>query len=299
MPRRRVTFAAGFVSALLLSSFGARAQVEIRSLTGIIEGHEVGGVTIDMIGNIYAADFGDVVWRLTPEGERRELASGMYGTSGNAIDHEGNLLQASFYGDAITRIDRKGQATPFVTRGLSRPAGIAINRQSREVHVTNCRSNSIVKVAPDGTAVPFAKSELFNCPYGAAFDRDGNLYVVNFQDNRMMKVDPKGTVVLFATVSAKGLGHLCFKSDRFYVTAFSSHEIYEVTLDGTAKRILGNGERAIVDGSGADARLSFPMGIACHPWAPRLYVNEDANESGAVLPRRSIIRVITLESATS
>jgi hypothetical protein len=128
----RVALAAGFVSALLLASVSARAQTEIRSLTGIIEGHEVGGVTIDMIGNIYAADFGDIVWKLTPEGERREFASGLYGTAGNAIDNQGNLLQSSFYGDAITKIDRKGQATPFVTRGLSRPAGIAINRQTGE-----------------------------------------------------------------------------------------------------------------------------------------------------------------------
>jgi hypothetical protein len=110
----------------------------------------------------------------------------------------------------------------------------------------------------------------------------------------MMKIDPKGAVAPFATISEKGLGHLCFKGDRFYVTAFWSHEIYEVTLDKTVKRILGNGERAIVDGVGAKARLSFPMGIACHPWAPRLYINEDVNDSGAALPRRSIIRVITL-----
>jgi hypothetical protein len=29
-----------------------------------------------MIGNIYAADFGDVVWKVTPEGERTEFATG-------------------------------------------------------------------------------------------------------------------------------------------------------------------------------------------------------------------------------
>ena len=45
-------------AALFMSSAPIGAQVEIRSLTGTIEGHEVGGVTIDMIGNVYAADFG-------------------------------------------------------------------------------------------------------------------------------------------------------------------------------------------------------------------------------------------------
>lgn len=47
------------VSALLIAAVSAHAQTEIRSLTGIIEGHRVGGVTVDLIGNIYVADFGD------------------------------------------------------------------------------------------------------------------------------------------------------------------------------------------------------------------------------------------------
>jgi hypothetical protein len=40
------------VSALLIAAVSAHAQTEIRSLTGVIEGHRVGGVTVDLIGNI-------------------------------------------------------------------------------------------------------------------------------------------------------------------------------------------------------------------------------------------------------
>ena len=84
-----------FVLALLFAPVSVRAETEIRSLTGIIEGHQVGGVTIDLVGNIYVADFGDLVWKITPEGERQVFASGLYGASGNAIDNEGNLLQSN------------------------------------------------------------------------------------------------------------------------------------------------------------------------------------------------------------
>ena len=42
-----------------------------------------------------------------------------------------------------------------------------------------------------------------------------------YRDNKMLKIDPKGVVTPFATVSEKGLGHLCFNKDRFYVTAFA------------------------------------------------------------------------------
>jgi hypothetical protein len=99
-------------TAALASESAAREQTTIRSLTGLIEGHQVGGVSIDLIGNIYVADFGDVVWQITPEGERHVYASGLYGASGNAIDKEGNLWQSSFYGDSITKIDRKGRQAP-------------------------------------------------------------------------------------------------------------------------------------------------------------------------------------------
>jgi DNA-binding beta-propeller fold protein YncE len=282
--------------ALLFAAVSARAETEIRSLTGVIDGHSTGGVTTDLVGNIYVADFGDFVWKITPEGERHVFASGLYGASGNAIDNEGNLLQSNFYGNSITGIDRQGQTTPFVTSGLSGPVGIAVNRQTGDIYVANCSGNSIARVARDGTVSSFAKSDLLRCPNGIAFDREGNLYVVNYRDNRMLKVDPKGVVAPFAIVSEKGLGHLCFKEDRFYVTAHESHAIYEVRLDGTVKRILGNGERGIVDGAGAKARLSFPNGIACSPYARRLYINEYVNESTSSLPRRTIIREIVLQA---
>lgn len=223
------------------------------------------------------------------------FATGFYGASGNAVDHEGNLLQSNYYGDSVTLVDRKGQTRPFVTNGLSGPVGIAINQQTGDVFVANCRGNSIARIASDHTVSSFAKSELFRCPNGISFDRQGNLYAVNYRDNKMVKIDPKGSVTPFADVSAKGLGHLCFKDDRFYVTAFHSHEVYEVRLDGSVRRILGNGERGLVNGTGEKARLSFPNGIACSPWERHLYINEYVNDSESALPRRAIVREIILE----
>src|SRR5204863_4233116 len=95
-----------FVLALLFATASARAQTKIRSLTDVINGHSVGGVTVDAVGDLYVADFGDLVWKITPDGERHVFASGLYGACGNAIDNEGNLLQSSFYGNSITKINR-------------------------------------------------------------------------------------------------------------------------------------------------------------------------------------------------
>ena len=288
---RYIVWMAGLIALAPSSAF---AQASIRSLTEIIEGHQVGGVAVDLTGMIYVADFINTVWLITPEGGRRDFASGFYGASGNAIDAQGNLLQSSFYGNFITKIDRKGQATLLASTGLDEPVGIAIDRGDGAIYVANCVGNTIGKLSANRAATTFARSELLKCPNGLAFDNDHNLYVVNFRNNRMLKVDRQGNVAPFATVSDKGLGHLCFKKDRFYVAAYHSHSIYEVTLDGAVRRILGNGEQGLLDGVGASARLSFPNGIACDPWSNHLYVSEYVSSSAESLPRRAIVREIDL-----
>ena len=279
---------------LLLFSVTTNGQ-SIHPLTDTMQGHQVGGVTVDAVGNLYVADFGDIVWKIPPEGQPRLFADGFYGSSGNAVDRQGNLYQSSYYGDFITKVDRTGHATLLTTIGLRGPVGIAIDRTSSELYVANCSSNAIVRIGGDGVASTFALSDLLKCPNGVVFDPTGTLYVVNYRDNHMLKVDRSGKVSLFATVSAKGLGHVCFMKDRFYVTAFESHEIYEVKLDGTVKRLLGNGQRGIVNGSGDKVRLSYPNGIACDPWAPHLYINEFDNDSDEGSPRRAIVRQIDLD----
>jgi DNA-binding beta-propeller fold protein YncE len=282
------------VSVCLFLAVSAHAQ-SIHPLTGIMEGHQVGGVAVDAVGNLYVADFGDLVWKIPPEGQPQVFAQGFYGSSGNAIDHQGNLFQSSYYGDFITKIDRTGHTTLFIASGLRGPVGIAIDRPTGDLYVANCNGNTIARIGGDGSASTFAQGDLLKCPNGLVFDDAGILYVVNYRDNHMLKIDRNGNVSLFATVSAKGLGHVCFKKDRFYVTAFSSHELYEVKLNGTVSRILGNGQRGVVNGSGDSVRLSYPNGIACDPWTPHLYINEFDNDSDEGSPRRAIVRQIDLK----
>ena len=101
--------------------------------------------------------------------------------------------------------------------------------------------------------------------------------------------------MLFTTVSDKGLGHVCFRDHHFYVAAHASHALYEVAGDGKARRILGSGERGEVDGQASRARLSFPNGVACDPWAPRLCINEYLATSSEGVPRRAIVREVDLD----
>jgi hypothetical protein len=61
-----------FVLALLFATVSARAQTEIRSLTNVIEGHAVGGVTTDLLGNTMSPTLAN------SSGRSRPRASGKY-----------------------------------------------------------------------------------------------------------------------------------------------------------------------------------------------------------------------------
>ena len=73
----------------------------------------------------------------------------------------------------------------------------------------------------------------------------------------------------------------------------------EVVMGGTARRFLGRGMRGLVDGPEMQTRLSFPNGVACDPWAPRVYINEYLNDSESALPRRMIVCLIDFEPRSS
>jgi len=278
----------------LFAARGAFAQATIQPITDVIEGHKVGGVAVDSTGALYIADFGDLVWKIGTDGQRTILAAGFYGSSGNAVDAEGNLIQSSYYGNYLSRIDRTGHVSRLNSADLKGPVGVAVDKKSGDIFVANCGGNYISRIKSDGTSSVFAKGDLLKCPNGITFGRDDTLYVVNYRDNTMVKIAPDGQVSPFAKVSAKGLGHVCFRKDRFYVTAYEANELYQVTLDGVATRLLGNGERAVVNGKGDQARLSHPNGIACDPWSPHLYINEYDSAAEEGPPLRAIVREVTL-----
>ena len=135
--RSRALLALLFVLALLFAPVSVRAETEIRSLTGIIEGHQVGGVTIDLLDNIYVAGFGDLVWKITPEGERQVFASGLYGASDNAIDNEDNLSQSNFYGNSINKINRKGPSLEHRFTRFPDPTGGSDNERKQNENQTD------------------------------------------------------------------------------------------------------------------------------------------------------------------
>lgn len=289
----------GLVGVLLLAgplaAQGGPRGDRVRTVTDTLVG-AVGGVTVDGLGAIYVADFGERVYKVRPDGRWEVFAEGLYGSSGNAIDSKGRLLQSEFTGDRIARVDRDGTVTTFA-EGLAGPVGIAVGDDD-ELFVCNCRSNSIAQVSPEGVVSTFAESDLFRCPNGITRADDGTLYVVNFSDGRLLAVDPDATVRELAVLPGGGNGHVTMARGDLYATSFRGHRLYRITTDGEVTHVAGTGTPGEVDGPALESSFTWPNGIAAGPTQDRLYVNDFINRFPPTIEAppvpKSTVRQLTL-----
>jgi len=287
----------GITTIGTLDAQGTRVRTVVDSMVG-----SVGGVAVDRSGAIYVADFGETVWKVFPDGRSKIFATGLYGASGNAIDAQGNLLQANFYGHYISKIDRWGNHEIYADSGFAGPVGIAADPDG-SFYVLNCSNNTITKILPDRSVTTFAQSSLLNCPNGITRAQDGHLYVVNFSDGRMLKVTPSGEVAEFATLPGGGNGHVAIARGALYATSFQGQRVYRVSFAGEVTLLTGTGAIGEQNGPAAEATFSWPNGIAAGPQGDRVYINDYLNRSRLTpevpsVPRWSL-RQITLASLSA
>lgn len=272
---------------------GTRVHTLAESLAG-----GVGGVAVDRAGFIYAADFRDTVWKISPSGEAEIFATGLYGASGNAIDAKGRLLQASFYGGYVSRIDRHGNHEIFA-EGFTGPVGLTLDPEGN-LYVCDCRANSIAKVDPQGKVSTFAESELFSCPNGITRGSQGDLFVVNFSNGKMLRVSPQGEVSDFAMIPGGGNGHVAIARGSLYATSFAGHQVFRISDAGEVTLVAGTGVMGEKDGAALEALFSWPNGIAVGAQGDRLFINDYINRSlpGTEIPPspRFALRQIKLAS---
>ncbi len=268
--------------ALLFVIGSAEAQVaRVLTLADSLVG-AVGGIAVDRAGSVYSADFRDGVWKITSDGRVSRFVDGLYGASGNFFDTQGNLMQSSFFGNYISKIDRNGNHEVWVEEGLNGPVGVTITA-SGEMYVCNCAGNNIARVDEKRVAQEYSSGPLFRCPNGITSTPDGRLFVVNFSDGNILELSEDGTASVHANIPGPGLGHITFAQGSLYVTAFQSHRIFRVGLDGEVEWVAGGATPGEVDGAPADARFLFPNGIAVAPSGDRLFVNDFINRSPPTL----------------
>lgn len=257
----------------------------------------LGGMTIDRLGFLYVANFRDAVWRIGPDGEVTELTRSLYGASGNAVDRRGDLYQANFFANTITRITRAGEVSLFAD-GLEGPVGLAFDAEGALV-VCNCNGNSLSRVTPDGEVEPFATSDRFACPNGIVAGADGNLYVTNFNNLDVLRVSPAGEVERFATVpGGAGNAHIASAKGFFYVTKIIANRVVKIGSGGEITPLAGTGQPGHDDGPAPGATFFRPNGIAVSPQGDRLYVNTMVGEYNQPARSRLTVRTIDLVTLT-
>jgi pimeloyl-ACP methyl ester carboxylesterase/sugar lactone lactonase YvrE len=265
------------VSSAPLQNEAGLAEVEpavstIRTSEPLLSHGRLGGLSVDEAGNVYVANFSATVFRVSPEGDVKVMASGLRGSSGNAIDSAGNLLQASFLDGRILRIAPNGTVTDLVSSGLDGPVGLAVGGDG-SVFVCNCRGNSISRVAADGSVIEFSRGGDLDCPNGITVGPDGTLYVANFNNEHIVKVSRSGRAERFATVPSGRNAHIAFAAGAFWVTKIETHQVYRVDMNGNAQPYVGTGAPGFADGRADRATLAHPNGIAAGPSGRSLVVN--------------------------
>ncbi|MCG8436188.1 MAG: hypothetical protein MJA83_19390, partial [Gammaproteobacteria bacterium] len=219
----------------------------------------IGGIAVDRFGYVYVANFDLGVWRVAPGGEVEQIGDGFYGSSGNTVLPNGDLLQANWLANSIVRIDRAGNMHPFVSEGLTGPVGLT-RAPDGSIYVANYLGNSISKVTPGGEVTEFLKHERLKGPNSIVTDKDGNLYTVGMNDNAVLKISPDAEVEIIATLPGNSNAHLALLNDALYVTKIWDHVVMKVDMDGNYEVIAGDGIKGFRDGDAS--QIAYPNAIA-------------------------------------
>lgn len=241
------------------------------------------GLALDAAGNLYIAD-------ATNRRVRKIATGGMISTVAG-VGVEG------FSGDG----------GPATQAQLGRPLGLALDGAGN-LYIADSTNNRIRRVAVNGTistvagnGVPgfsgdggLAVNAAIKTPTGVAVDKFGNVYIADADNNRIRLISPSGVISTFAGTGAGG-----FSGDGGPAVSATLNIPYDVALDGKGNLYIadaGNNRVRKVDpfgiittaagtgtdgfagdgGPAAQARLSFPWGLAADP-AGNIYIADRVN----------------------
>ncbi len=238
------------------------------------------GMAVDILGNVYVADFGNSTLRkITPGGAVSTLA-GLAADSGST--------------------DGATSAARFTT-----PWGLAVD-SAGNVYVADTGNSTVRKVTPTGVAITLAglagsygyadgsgSAALFYGPSSVAVDSVGNVYVAEEGNQTIRKVTPGGVVSTLAGLagisgSTDGTGSAARfsgptglavdKAGNVYVADWGNNRIRKVTPAGDVTTLAGSGDNGSADGTGSAAQFNFPYGVALDK-AGNVYVGDQFNHT--------------------
>lgn len=274
--------------------------------------NDVGALSFDAAGNLYALDGNYVIRKITAGGVVSTFYNNStfsYNFNDILLDAAGNAYITTFDG-AIGKITPGGTAT-LVAGGLKRsgdgtgsaagfslPYGIAADGAGN-LYVAEMAGKLIRKITPDRVVTTIAgsgtiatidgtgKAASFSEPFGICVDSKGNLFVTDV--NCIRKITQTGVVTTFAgstqTGSVDGTGNtarfnslggiVVDGSDNLYVADFRNNTVRKITPAGVVTTIAGvAGVAGHVDGAGEVAKFNRLTEIAIDSKGD-LFVNDN------------------------
>ena len=243
-------------------------------------------------GDLYLTDFGNpalangtTVTKVTRDGTASIFASGLASAvEGVTMAPNGDLYVASFNGGVVYRITPNGNQT-VINSGLSGPVGLTIDNVGN-LYVVECRANR-VSLLSGGTRQTVAQLPGTGCPNGLIWGHDNALYALILQDGRIYRVTTDGNVSLFAQVPG-GASHIELLNGNYYVSGRTTHQVYQVDLNGQVTTYAGTGVDGNTDGTIDVATISRPNGIGVDQQTGAVYVIGSSNFNLNQLPIRKI-----------
>jgi DNA-binding beta-propeller fold protein YncE len=167
---------------------------------------------------------------------------------GIAVDDSGDVFVADPNNSCIRKISRRDEmVSTWCKEGIWYPVGIVC--ADGELFVSEHDGNGIERISRDGIPTLFAGNQQHKSGH-----RDGTLLEAEFSG-------PRGLV---------------FNKDNqnLFVADSSNHLIRKISMqDGIVTTIVGEANSKLsLDGIGINARVSNPVGIACHQRTGDLYV---------------------------
>jgi len=187
--------------------------------------------------DILAADFGPtngfrdgpnddgIVWRISPEGERRIFALGIGDPNVILRMRDGTWLVSDDATDIIYRV-REGARAEIWSRAVPFPNGLALSGDGRRLFVAQIFSavrpvilaNAIWELRlrdgrPDGPARIIAYTE--RAPDGLVADEHGRIYIADNGSGSIRRLDPATGRIVVIAENMPGVASLVFGEGRF------------------------------------------------------------------------------------
>jgi sugar lactone lactonase YvrE len=205
----------------------------------------------------HGANKDGVVLRVTPEGSKTVVASGIADPNFVLRRADGSLLVSDDFTRDIWEVEPKTGRVKLFSDAVESPNGLALSEDGRTLYVAQIFRNfrhgvrpiecdnrvwriPLVKGRPAGAPSVVFSTGGVGCNDGLALDSEGRLYVAANREGRIWRVNPKdGSSVLIAEQSAASIAFGAGDFDRraIYVTELRGGRVLKIHVGAKGARL--------------------------------------------------------------